>query len=54
VFAEEAAADVREHVRARLARYKAPRQVILVDDLPLLATGKVDKKRLRARYAGRQ
>ncbi|MCW2947223.1 MAG: AMP-dependent synthetase and ligase [Actinoallomurus sp.] len=52
--AEVSADDVREHVRARLARYKAPRQVILVDDLPLLATGKVDKKRLRARYAGPQ
>lgn len=35
-------------VRQRLARYKVPRRLVLVADLPVLASGKVDKKRLRA------
>jgi len=45
--------ELREHVRVRLARYKAPRHVFLTGELPLLPTGKVDKKRLRAEYAAR-
>ena len=39
---------VQKGVRQRLARYKVPRRLALVADLPLLASGKVDKKRLRA------
>jgi acyl-CoA synthetase (AMP-forming)/AMP-acid ligase II len=39
---------VQEGVRQRLARYKVPRRLVLVADLPVLASGKVDKKRLRA------
>jgi acyl-CoA synthetase (AMP-forming)/AMP-acid ligase II len=39
---------VQEGVRERLARYKVPRRLVLVSDLPVLASGKVDKKRLRA------
>jgi acyl-CoA synthetase (AMP-forming)/AMP-acid ligase II len=39
---------VQEGVRQRLARYKVPRRLVLVADLPMLASGKVDKKRLRA------
>jgi acyl-CoA synthetase (AMP-forming)/AMP-acid ligase II len=35
----------------RLARYKVPRLVLVTDELPVLPTGKVDKKLLRARYA---
>ena len=38
---------VQEGVRQRLARYKVPRRLVLVADLPVLASGKVDKKRLR-------
>ena len=34
------------HVRANLARYKAPRKIVLVDDLPRNATGKVLRNRL--------
>lgn len=45
------AADLTEHVRSQLARYKAPRSVIVVGELPVLPTGKIDKKALRARYA---
>jgi acyl-CoA synthetase (AMP-forming)/AMP-acid ligase II len=39
---------VQEGVRQQLARYKVPRRLVLVADLPVLASGKVDKKRLRA------
>jgi acyl-CoA synthetase (AMP-forming)/AMP-acid ligase II len=41
-------ATVQEGVRQRLARYKVPRRLVLVADLPVLVSGKVDKKRLRA------
>jgi acyl-CoA synthetase (AMP-forming)/AMP-acid ligase II len=43
---------LREHVRSQLARFKAPRYVFVADQLPVLATGKIDKKVLRARYCG--
>jgi acyl-CoA synthetase (AMP-forming)/AMP-acid ligase II len=39
---------LQEGVRKRLARYKVPRRLVLVTELPVLASGKVDKKRLRA------
>jgi acyl-CoA synthetase (AMP-forming)/AMP-acid ligase II len=39
--------EVQEFVRARLARYKVPRRLLLIDELPVLASGKVDKKMLR-------
>jgi acyl-CoA synthetase (AMP-forming)/AMP-acid ligase II len=39
---------LQRRVRERLARYKVPRRLVLVADLPVLASGKVDKKRLRA------
>jgi fatty-acyl-CoA synthase len=35
-----------QHVRTNLARYKAPRQVVLVDELPRNATGKVLRRNL--------
>jgi acyl-CoA synthetase (AMP-forming)/AMP-acid ligase II len=37
---------VREHVRSRLARFKVPRGVTFVDELPRNATGKVVKRDL--------
>ena len=36
-----------EHVRARLAAYKAPRRIVEVDTIGRAANGKVDYKRLR-------
>ncbi len=39
-------------VRARLAAFKAPRAVVVLDELPRVGTGKVDKPRLRAWAAG--
>jgi acyl-CoA synthetase (AMP-forming)/AMP-acid ligase II len=37
---------VRDHVRANLARYKVPRDVVFLDELPRNATGKVLKDKL--------
>jgi fatty-acyl-CoA synthase len=38
---------VKEHVRANLARYKVPREVVFIDELPRNPTGKVLKRVLR-------
>jgi fatty-acyl-CoA synthase len=40
--------DVRDHVRSRLARYKVPRGVTFVSELPRNPTGKVVKRDLEA------
>ncbi|KQR53620.1 AMP-dependent synthetase [Leifsonia sp. Leaf336] len=40
---------VRAHLEGRLARYKHPKQLIVLDDLPRTATGKVRKAELRSR-----
>ena len=39
-----------DHVRERIARFKAPRSVDFVDDLPRTPTGKLVKGELRKRY----
>ncbi|MGQ0467408.1 MAG: AMP-binding protein [Sporichthyaceae bacterium] len=44
------AADLIEHVRGRLARFKAPKRVEFVDVLPRLPSGKMNKAALRERY----
>ncbi|HUZ22829.1 MAG TPA: long-chain-fatty-acid--CoA ligase [Streptosporangiaceae bacterium] len=36
-----------EHVRARLARFKAPKEIVMVTDLPKTSTGKIQKHVLR-------
>ncbi|WP_210441556.1 AMP-binding protein [Nocardioides xinjiangensis] len=38
--------ELREHVRANLARFKVPREVVFLDELPRNATGKVLKREL--------
>jgi acyl-CoA synthetase (AMP-forming)/AMP-acid ligase II len=43
--------EVQEFVRSRLAGYKIPRRLVVVDELPVLPSGKIDKKRLRADFA---
>jgi acyl-CoA synthetase (AMP-forming)/AMP-acid ligase II len=43
--------SLQAHVRRSLAGYKVPRRLLLVAELPVLASGKVDKKRLRADLA---
>ncbi len=40
--------DVKDHVKANLARYKVPRDVLFVDELPRNPTGKVLKRELRS------
>ena len=39
-------ADLKAFLDERLARYKLPRSIALLDELPLTAIGKLDKKRL--------
>jgi fatty-acyl-CoA synthase len=41
--------EVKAHVKANLARYKVPRDVVFLDELPRNATGKILKRELRAR-----
>jgi long-chain acyl-CoA synthetase len=53
VLKPEEDADPREfilHCRKSLANYKCPRRVMFAESLPMTATGKVDKKRLRKEY----
>jgi fatty-acyl-CoA synthase len=38
--------DLKDHVRANLARFKVPREVVFLDELPRNATGKVLKREL--------
>ncbi|MGI8678061.1 MAG: AMP-binding protein [Jatrophihabitans sp.] len=48
--AEVSEQDVREHVRTNLAGYKMPKLVVFDEDLPREDTGKLFKRKLRARY----
>jgi acyl-CoA synthetase (AMP-forming)/AMP-acid ligase II len=41
--------DLKSHVKANLARYKVPREIVFVDELPRNATGKVLKRELADR-----
>jgi len=47
-----ALADLRAFATDRLAAYKHPEALYLVDDLPTTATGKIAKRELRAQIAG--
>ena len=40
--------DLKDHVKRNLARYKVPREIVFVDELPRNATGKVLKRELKA------
>jgi len=44
-------ATVRAHLDGRLARYKLPKNLVIVDELPRTASGKVRKTELRSRFA---
>jgi fatty-acyl-CoA synthase len=44
--AEVSEDDLKDHVKANLARYKVPREIVFVDELPRNATGKVLKREL--------
>jgi fatty-acyl-CoA synthase len=47
---DELGAEIIDYVRARLARFKAPRTVDFIDELPRSATGKLVKRKLQDRY----
>ena len=42
--------DIMDSLSGRLAKYKLPKSVVLVDTLPRNATGKILKARLRSQY----
>jgi acyl-CoA synthetase (AMP-forming)/AMP-acid ligase II len=55
VLVEGARADgeaLRAHVRANLARYKVPREVVVLEELPRNPTGKVLKRQLQSYETG--
>jgi acyl-CoA synthetase (AMP-forming)/AMP-acid ligase II len=35
--------EIREHAQSRLANYKVPKRIVVCDDFPMLASGKVDR-----------
>jgi acyl-CoA synthetase (AMP-forming)/AMP-acid ligase II len=47
--AEVSEGELREHIKANLAAYKAPREIEFLDELPRNATGKVLKRELHER-----
>ena len=40
--------ELRDHVKANLARFKVPREIVFLDELPRNATGKILKRELAA------
>lgn len=44
--------ELRAFVAERIAAYKVPEKITILDELPLNATGKVDRKKLHAQIAG--
>jgi acyl-CoA synthetase (AMP-forming)/AMP-acid ligase II len=46
---EPSAETLQDHVKANLARYKVPREIVFIDQLPRNATGKVLKRELVTR-----
>ncbi|MET8507419.1 fatty acyl-CoA synthetase [Streptomyces sp. NPDC004787] len=49
--AEVTEAELLTHAREKLAHFKAPKRIVLVDALPRNASGKILKRELRDRYA---
>jgi fatty-acyl-CoA synthase len=48
--ADVSARDVLAHLQGRIAKYKVPKAVVFVDELPRTASGKVRKADLRERF----
>ena len=46
--------EIIDHVRSRIAHYKAPDEVVFVDELPRNSAGKVQKFQLRDREDAKQ
>jgi acyl-CoA synthetase (AMP-forming)/AMP-acid ligase II len=45
--------ELRTHARERLASFKVPKHIFFVDDLPRNTAGKILKRELRERFAGK-
>lgn len=45
---EDLAAELKNHVRERLAPYKAPREIAFVEDFEMTSSGKISRRALRA------
>ncbi len=43
--------ELRAYLRERLAAYKVPRRFVFVESLPLTGAGKIDRRRLKEKYA---
>ena len=43
--------EIRLHLESRIARYKIPKSVVIVDELPRTASGKIRKADLRRMYS---
>lgn len=43
--------DIQEHLQDRLARYKIPKRVVIVAEMPRTASGKIRKAELRQKHA---
>jgi acyl-CoA synthetase (AMP-forming)/AMP-acid ligase II/NAD(P)-dependent dehydrogenase (short-subunit alcohol dehydrogenase family) len=43
--------ELRDYVKAHLARYKVPREIAFVELLPRTSTGKIQRRKLAAQYA---
>ena len=50
--AQPSLGDLAKHCQTLIASFKKPRLMVSVDELPRLVSGKIDKKALRAAYAG--
>ncbi|MEI2609986.1 MAG: hypothetical protein V9G20_15290 [Candidatus Promineifilaceae bacterium] len=53
VLKKDAAAtpdELLSHLQTRLARYKVPRQVVILESLPISAAGKILKRELRDQF----
>jgi fatty-acyl-CoA synthase len=46
------AAEIAAFLEGKIARWWMPDEIVFVDDIPLGATGKIDKKLIRQRFAG--
>jgi fatty-acyl-CoA synthase len=44
--------DLKDHVKRNLARYKVPREIVFLEELPRNATGKVLKRDLKGLTVG--
>ena len=44
--------ELREHVKERIAGYKCPRSLEVMDALPMTGAGKILKRELRAKHWG--